>query len=85
MDSYKKKAVLYARKSNQAEDKQVQSIDDQINAMCKIAKDEGIEIADILKESKSAKAPGTRPVFSKMFRTTSAVFSSMASMPFLSL
>ena len=62
------RAVLYARKSNESIDKQVQSIDDQIDAMQKIARDEGIKIIDILKESKSAKAPGARPIFKQMMR-----------------
>lgn len=60
------KAVLYARKSTESTERQVQSIDDQIRIMQEIAKDEGLEIVEILKESKSAKAPGARPVFEKM-------------------
>lgn len=61
-----KKAVLYARKSTESEDKQVQSIDDQIRIMKEVAKDEGLRIVDVLSESKSAKAPGVRPVFKQM-------------------
>ena len=60
------KAVLYARKSTESEDKQIQSIDDQIRIMKQIAKDEGIKNLVILKESKSAKAPGVRTVFEQM-------------------
>lgn len=60
------KAVLYARKSTESEDKQVQSIDDQIRIMKQIAKDEGIRHLAILKESKSAKAPGVRAIFEEM-------------------
>ncbi len=63
-----KKAVLYARKSTESEDKQVQSIDDQIRTMKEVAKEEGLQIIDILSESKSAKAPGARPVFEQMMR-----------------
>ena len=62
------KAVLYARKSTESEDKQVQSIEDQIKCMKKIAESEGIRILAILEESKSAKAPGKRPVFKQMMR-----------------
>ncbi len=62
------KAVLYARKSTESEDKQVQSIDDQIRIMQQIAKDDGVDIIKILKESKSAKAPNARPVFEEMKR-----------------
>ena len=60
------RAVLYARKSTESEDRQVQSIDDQIREMKAIAKDEGLIIVDILSECKSAKAPGVREAFKKM-------------------
>ena len=66
------KAVLYARKSNEDSNKQVQSIGDQIQIMKKIAKEEGLQIVDILTESKSAKAPGKRPIFSQMMRDIEA-------------
>lgn len=59
------KYILYARKSSEAEDKQVASIDAQINELKKMASELGIEIADIITESKSAKAPG-RPEFNRM-------------------
>ena len=62
------KAVLYARKSTESEDKQVQSIDDQIREMKAIAKDEGLIIVDVISECKSAKAPGVREEFAKMMR-----------------
>ena len=62
----KTKAVLYARKSTESEDKQVQSIGDQIRIMKEIADEENLEIVEVLEESKSAKAPGERPVFEKM-------------------
>ena len=61
-----KSAVLYARKSTESEDRQVQSIDDQIREMKAIAKDEGLLIVDTLSECKSAKAPGVRPAFKQM-------------------
>ncbi|MBR3414769.1 recombinase family protein [Candidatus Saccharibacteria bacterium] len=60
------RAVLYARKSTESEDKQIQSIDDQIRAMRAIAKGEGLKIVEVLSECKSAKAPGSRPEFSRM-------------------
>ncbi len=62
------KAVLYARKSTESEDRQVQSIDDQIRIMKEVARDEGLQIIEVLSESKSAKAPGVRPVFKQMMR-----------------
>ena len=62
------KAVLYARKSTESEDRQIQSIDDQIRIMKQVAKDEGINNLVVLKESKSAKAPGVRIVFEQMMK-----------------
>ena len=62
------KAVLYARKSTESEDRQIQSIDDQIRIMKGVARDEGLRIVDVLSESKSAKAPGVRLVFKQMMR-----------------
>ncbi len=68
IDTKKLKAVLYARKSTEDTEKQVQSIPDQIKEMEKVAADLGIKILDVLQESKSAKAPGKRPVFKQMIR-----------------
>lgn len=62
----KMKQFLYARKSSESEDRQVQSIDDQVNRMKEIANDLEIEIVEILTESKSAKKPNNRPVFTSM-------------------
>jgi len=59
------KYFLYARKSTEAEDRQVASIDDQIREMKKIASNRGLEIVKVFEESKSAKNLG-RPVFSEM-------------------
>jgi site-specific DNA recombinase len=59
------KYFLYARKSTEDDDKQIQSIDDQINYWKrKINSD--IEIVDILSEEKSAKAPNIRKKFYEM-------------------
>lgn len=49
--------VLYARKSSEREDRQVQSIDDQISYWKKRAKEDGIEIVKVYTEEKSAKMP----------------------------
>lgn len=59
---------LYARKSSESEDRQVQSIDDQINYFKKIAKDANLEIIEVFTEARSAKKPNNRPVFSEMIR-----------------
>ncbi len=56
---------IYCRKSSEAEDRQVLSIDAQHDEMQRLAAHLGLEVAAVLTESMSAKAPG-RPVFSKM-------------------
>ncbi len=57
---------LYARKSTEQEDKQVLSIDSQIQEMEKMARNEGLEIVVTKKESHSAKEAGQRPVFNEI-------------------
>jgi DNA invertase Pin-like site-specific DNA recombinase len=59
---------LYARKSSESEDRQVQSIEDQISHLETLAKSLNIEIKEILKESKSAKEPYIRPIFASMLK-----------------
>ncbi|NTW26860.1 MAG: recombinase family protein [Candidatus Moranbacteria bacterium] len=55
----------YLRKSTDAEDRQVQSIEDQQKEMTKLAELFGINIVRFYEESMSAKAPG-RPIFNEM-------------------
>ena len=59
------KYFLYARKSTEAEDRQVASINDQIREMNKIAKERGFNIVQVFQESMSAKNLG-RPIFNEM-------------------
>jgi len=59
---------LYARKSSESEDRQVQSIDDQIARLKELASPLGIVIKEIFIEAKSAKRPYNRPVFSEMLK-----------------
>ncbi len=55
---------LYARKSTDTEDKQAQSLDDQVKYMREIAKREDLRIiGEPIRESKSAKRPDARPKF----------------------
>lgn len=56
---------LYARKSSETEDRQVQSIDDQVSVLKRIAEDRQIEIINMFTEAKSAKAPG-RQIFNNL-------------------
>jgi site-specific DNA recombinase len=55
---------MYARKSTDSEDRQVQSLPDQVKVMQAIAKREGARlIGEPLAESRSAKLPNNRPTF----------------------
>ena len=65
-NSTKIRYFLYARKSSESEDRQVQSIDDQTNRLKELADRLELNIKEILSESKSAKKPNNRPVFDKM-------------------
>ena len=64
-ETNKNKYFLYARKSSESEDRQIASIESQIDISKEIAKKEDLKIIDILFESKSAKAPG-RIIFNRM-------------------
>jgi DNA invertase Pin-like site-specific DNA recombinase len=59
------KFFLYARKSTDAEDKQVLSIEAQLQELRDYAKQENLDIAQEFVEKQSAKIPG-RPIFNKM-------------------
>jgi DNA invertase Pin-like site-specific DNA recombinase len=61
------KLYLYARKSTDDEDRQVLSIESQINELREFAKKENLEIVDEFTEAKLAKVPG-RPIFSFMLK-----------------
>ena len=60
---------LYARKSTDTEDRQVQSLGDQVKVMRDIAKRESAHIiGEPLIESKSAKRPFARPIFEELLQ-----------------
>ena len=61
-----KKYFLYARKSSESEDRQVQSIDDQVKRLKQLANDLDISVKKIYTEAKTAKKPGNRPEFTEM-------------------
>ncbi len=61
------KFYLYARKSTDDEDRQILSIESQINELREFAKRENLEIVEEFSEAKTAKAPG-RPIFSFMLQ-----------------
>jgi len=60
------RTVIYARKSTESDDRQAQSLEDQLKAMKEIARNEGHAVVETFIESRSAKKPGTRPEFERM-------------------
>ena len=59
------KYFIYVRKSQDRSDRQIMSIQGQIDAIKKFAKAQGFVIVEIFIEQKSAKKPG-RPIFNEM-------------------
>jgi DNA invertase Pin-like site-specific DNA recombinase len=64
--------VLYARKSTEGEDRQIQSIDDQTRHCQAIADAEGLDVPFRTAEARSAKRHGTRPGFREMIERIEA-------------
>lgn len=64
----KLKVVNYNRKSTESEERQMLSIDSQIDETRKLAKQLDISILETLEESKSGKMPDKRPIFSQMIK-----------------
>ena len=62
------KYFIYARKSSESEDRQVQSIDDQVNRLKKFSSDFNLDIKKTYTEAKSAKKPSNRPLFDEMLQ-----------------
>lgn len=58
--------ALYARKSTESDERQIQSLDDQIGAFAALCAREGLTIDETIVESKSARVPGARPEFERM-------------------
>lgn len=62
------KVAIYTRKSSESEDRQVLSIESQINELTDYAKKMNWQVVEIFSESKSAKAPG-REIFNKLYES----------------
>ena len=62
------KYLMYVRKSSEGDERQVQSIEDQIDVLSSLAKRQILKVAKIFEERKSAKDPGNRPEFLKMIQ-----------------
>ena len=72
-ENEKLKYFLYARRSSdESSDRQLQSIEDQINCLKPIALRLGIHIVEIIEESKSSKQPYIRPKFQNMLERIEA-------------
>lgn len=68
LDVTKLRYVLYARKSTEDETRQVRSVPDQISECKRTAEYLGIRIAKTLTETRSAKRPNKRPIFTQMLK-----------------
>jgi len=61
--------ILYARKSSESEDRQIFSVEDQIDRLQELANKMDLKIKKIYRESKSAKEPNKRPLFREMMES----------------
>lgn len=59
--------VIYARKSTESDDRQVLSIDSQVQELKVLAMRRGMQVDEVLTEARSAKAPG-RPIFGQLMK-----------------
>ena len=58
--------IQYSRKSSEGDERQVQSIPDQHAALSRLVEQQGLVIVEKFEEAKSAKRPGSRPLFERM-------------------
>jgi site-specific DNA recombinase len=62
------KYYTYLRKSSEGEERQVQSIERQLDEVEKLIQYQGLRVVDKFQESRSAKIPFNRPEFTKMIK-----------------
>lgn len=58
--------AIYCRKSSESEDRQILSLDSQIEALNTLAEKIGADVIKVYRESMSAKAPDQRPLFNEL-------------------
>lgn len=68
VDPKKIKFIIYTRKSTEGEDRQVASLDDQMDAAERIVKQNGYKVVKRFKEKASASKHGNRPMFDQMIK-----------------
>lgn len=62
------KYMIYCRKSSESDERQIQSLPDQITNLTDLVRQKGLElVGEPLQESRTAKIPG-RPIFSKLIQ-----------------
>jgi DNA invertase Pin-like site-specific DNA recombinase len=66
------KYFIYARKSSESDEKQVQSIEDQVAVLKTFTKAANLQVVDILTEAHSAKEPQAREVFARLIKRIKA-------------
>lgn len=62
------KYFIYCRKSSEEGDRQVQSLDTQERINLELATKNDLSIVDVIRESRSAKEDGNRPLFTQMLK-----------------
>lgn len=62
------KYILYARKSTEDSGRQILSLESQTKEMTRLAETLGLNIVKVFQESKSAKKPDNRPLFTQMIK-----------------
>lgn len=65
------KFAIYCRKSSDAEDKQVQSIEDQRQILLPLARERGLNVIEVFSEARTARKPG-RSEFNRMMEMIEA-------------
>lgn len=63
--------IQYSRKSSEGDERQLHSIKDQNAVLARLVEQHKLRVVKRFKESKSAKLPGTRPMFAQMLEVIS--------------